>query len=103
MASSSSSWPRYRGFDTTKRMYVMGGIGTSRANEGFTSDYDLPNESAYAETCAAIGLIFWTHRMLQLDLDRRYADILELALYNAVLGGHDSRHSQMNGRTAMVL
>jgi uncharacterized protein len=72
---------------TTKRTYVMGGIGASRSNEGFTSDYDLPNESAYAETCAAIGLIFWAHRMLQLDLDRRYTDVLELALYNAVLSG----------------
>jgi DUF1680 family protein len=72
---------------TTKRMYVMGGIGTSKHNEGFTSDYDLPNESAYAETCAAIGLIFWAQRMLQLDLDRRYADVLELALYNAVISG----------------
>jgi DUF1680 family protein len=72
---------------TTKRMYVMGGIGTSKHNEGFTSDYDLPNESAYAETCAAIGLIFWAQRMLQLDLDRRYSDILELALYNAVISG----------------
>jgi DUF1680 family protein len=72
---------------TTKRMYVMGGIGTSARNEGFTSDYDLPNESAYAETCAAIGLVFWAQRMLQIDLDRRYADVLELALYNAVISG----------------
>jgi DUF1680 family protein len=72
---------------TTRRMYVMGGIGTSRHNEGFTSDYDLPNQSAYAETCAAIGLIFWAQRMLQLDLDRRYTDVLELALYNAVISG----------------
>jgi uncharacterized protein len=72
---------------TTKRMYVMGGIGASRHNEGFTSDYDLPNQSAYAETCAAIGLIFWAQRMLQIDLDRRYTDVLELALYNAVLSG----------------
>jgi DUF1680 family protein len=72
---------------TTRRMYVMGGIGTSQANEGFTGDYDLPNASAYAETCAAIGLIFWARRMLQIDLDRRYADVLELALYNAVLSG----------------
>ena len=70
---------------TTKRMYVTGGIGTSGQNEGFTSDYDLPNESAYAETCAAIGLIFWAQRLLQLDCDRRYADTLELALYNSVL------------------
>jgi hypothetical protein len=45
----------------------MGGSGTSRANKGFTSDYDLPNESAYAETYAAIGLIFWVPRMLQLE------------------------------------
>jgi DUF1680 family protein len=72
---------------TTKRMYVMGGIGTSKQNEGFTSDYDLPNESAYAETCAAIALVFWAQRMLQIDCDRRYADVLELALYNAVLSG----------------
>ena len=72
---------------TTKRMYVMGGIGSSRHNEGFTSDYDLPNESAYAETCAAIALVFWAQRMLQIDLDRRYADIMELALYNAILSG----------------
>lgn len=72
---------------TTTRMYVMGGIGTSRHNEGFTADYDLPNESAYAETCAAIGLVFWAQRMLAMDLDRRYADVLELALYNAVLSG----------------
>ena len=72
---------------TTKRMYVMGGIGSSRHNEGFTSDYDLPNETAYAETCAAIALVFWAQRMLQIDLDRRYGDIMELALYNAVLSG----------------
>jgi len=72
---------------TTKRMYVMGGIGTSARNEGFTTDYDLPNESAYAETCAAIALVFWANRMLQLDCNRRYSDIMELALYNAVLSG----------------
>lgn len=72
---------------TSTRSYVMGGIGTSRQNEGFTADYDLPNESAYAETCAAIGLVFWAQRMLQNKLDRRYTDMLELALYNAVLSG----------------
>ncbi len=79
---------------TTKRMYVMGGIGSSMHNEGFTSDYDLPNESAYAETCAAIALVFWAQRMLKIDLDRQYADVLELALYNAVLSGvaHDGEH-----------
>jgi DUF1680 family protein len=72
---------------TTKNMYVMGGIGTSKHNEGFTKDYDLPNESAYAETCAAIGMIFWAQRLLQLDLDSRYSDVVELALYNAVISG----------------
>ncbi|GHO85359.1 glycoside hydrolase family 127 protein [Dictyobacter formicarum] len=72
---------------TTKRMYLTGGIGSSRANEGFTSDYDLPNESAYAETCAAVGLVFWAHRMLHLDCDGHYADVLERALYNGVLSG----------------
>jgi DUF1680 family protein len=52
-----------------------------------TTDYDLPNQAAYAETCAAIGLVLWSHRMLHLDTDRRYADVLEQALYNGVLSG----------------
>lgn len=67
------------------RIYVTGGIGSSANNEGFTSDYDLPNVNAYAETCAAIGLVFWNHRMLQYDADGRYADVLERALYNGIL------------------
>src|SRR6185437_6150419 len=50
-------------------------------------DYDLPNESAYAETCAAIGLVFWAHRMVQLEGAGRYVDVLEQALYNGVLSG----------------
>jgi len=72
---------------TLRRMYVTGGIGSWRRNEGFTSDYDLPNETAYAETCAAIGLVFWAHRMLQLECDGRYADVMERALYNGVVSG----------------
>ncbi len=72
---------------TSTRMYLTGGIGTSGHNEGFTQDYDLPDETAYAETCAAIGLVFWAHRMLQLDCDRAYADVMERALYNGVLSG----------------
>ncbi|GCE23932.1 glycoside hydrolase family 127 protein [Dictyobacter kobayashii] len=72
---------------TTRRMYLTGGIGSSSGNEGFTSDYDLPNESAYAETCAAVGLVFWAHRMLHLECDGRYTDVLERALYNGVLSG----------------
>lgn len=70
-----------------RRMYITGGIGSSAANEGYTADYDLPNDTAYAETCAAIGLVFWTHRMLQIEPDSVYADVLERALYNGVLSG----------------
>ena len=76
---------------TTRRMYVTGGIGSSADNEGFTTDFDLPEERAYAETCAAIGLVMWAERMLRVDRDRTYGDIMELALYNGVLAGlsHD--------------
>lgn len=71
----------------TTRIYITGGIGSSSHNEGFTTSYDLPNETAYAETCAAIGFVFWNHRMLHLDCNARYADMLERALYNGVLSG----------------
>ena len=72
---------------TSAQMYVTGGIGGFASNEGYGDDYDLPNETAYAETCAAIGLVFWASRMLQTDCDRRYADVMERALYNGVLSG----------------
>lgn len=72
---------------TTKRMYITGGIGPSRHNEGFTTDYDLPNDTAYAETCAAIGLVMWNHRMLRFDLNSSYSDVMELALYNGTISG----------------
>lgn len=68
-------------------MYVTGGIGPSRLNEGFTTDYDLPNDTAYCETCAAIGLVLWNHRLVQLDLDARYVDVMERALYNGTISG----------------
>ena len=71
----------------SKRLYITGGLGSAADNEGFTADYDLPNSSAYAETCAAIGLVMWSHRLLLLDADHHYADILEQALYNGVLSG----------------
>jgi DUF1680 family protein len=76
---------------TTRRMYITGGIGSSAQNEGFTRDYDLPTETAYAETCAAIGLVFWASRMARLERDGRYVDVLERALYNGVISGvsHD--------------
>ena len=72
---------------TGKQMYLTGGIGPAAANEGFTAEYDLPNESAYAETCASVGLVFWASRMLGRGPDRRYADIMERALYNGALPG----------------
>jgi uncharacterized protein len=76
------------------KVYITSGLGPAAANEGFTEDYDLPNESAYAETCASVALIFWAQRMLHLDLDGKYADMLELALYNNALGGlsRDGQH-----------
>ncbi|WP_037082586.1 glycoside hydrolase family 127 protein [Neorhizobium vignae] len=72
---------------TTKQMYVTGGIGPAASNEGFTDYYDLPNHNAYAETCAAVGLVMWASRMLGRGPDRLYADIMEQALYNGALSG----------------
>jgi len=72
---------------TAKRMHVTGGLGPTCRNEGFTFDYDLPNENAYDETCANIALVFWAHRMLHLDPNGCYADVMELALYNSVMSG----------------
>jgi uncharacterized protein len=72
---------------TTKQMYITGGIGPAVSNEGFTDYYDLPNESAYAETCASVGLVFWASRMLGRGPNRRYADIMEQALYNGAMSG----------------
>lgn len=70
-----------------KRMYVTGGIGSSHIGEAFTVDYDLQNRSAYAETCAAIGLALFARRM-SLNIPKRlYADVAELALYNGMLAG----------------
>jgi hypothetical protein len=72
---------------TLRRMYVTGGIGPSARNEGFTDDYDLPNENAYQETCASAGMVLWNYRMFKLTGDGRYIDSLERSLYNAVLAG----------------
>lgn len=71
----------------SRKMYITGGIGNSGHNEGFTTAYDLPNDSAYAETCATIGLAFWAHRMNLLHADAGYFDVLERALYNGILSG----------------
>lgn len=72
---------------TLRNMYVTGGIGSSKSNEGFTEDYDLPNKTAYCETCASIGMVFWNNRMNLLSKDAKYVDILERSLYNGVLSG----------------
>jgi uncharacterized protein len=72
---------------TERNQYITGGIGPSSHNEGFTVDYDLPNLTAYQETCATIALAQWAHRLALLYGDARYADVLERALYNGVLSG----------------
>lgn len=72
---------------THKQMYITGGIGPAEANEGFTDYYDLPNDTAYAETCASVGLVFWASRMLGRGPQRRYADTMEQALYNGAITG----------------
>lgn len=77
-----------------RQLYVTGGLGPSASNEGFTREYDLPNETAYAETCAAVALGFWSHRMAQIDLDSKFTDVLETVLFNGALSGisRDGQH-----------
>jgi DUF1680 family protein len=70
-----------------KQMYITGGIGSTVHGEAFSFDYDLPNDTVYQETCASIGLIFFSHRMLALEKNGKYADVMERALYNSVLSG----------------
>jgi uncharacterized protein len=69
------------------KLYVTGGIGSDAENEGFTKNYDLPNVNSYAETCAAIAYFQWAHRMVHLDLNSQYTDMMERTVYNAVLSG----------------
>lgn len=68
-----------------KKMYITGGIGARHEGESFGKDYELPNESAYSESCAAIGNAFWNHRLALLYGDAKYADILERTIYNGIL------------------
>ncbi len=72
---------------TQKRMYITGGIGSSGVMERFTTDYDLPNDTAYAESCASIALMMFCRRMAAITGEAKYMDTAELALYNTVLGG----------------
>jgi hypothetical protein len=79
---------------TRRQMYITGGIGSTHHGEAFTFDYDLPNDTVYAETCASIGLIFFANRMLRLEPKAEYADVMERALYNIVIGSMaaDGKH-----------
>lgn len=70
-----------------RKMYITGGIGSSRHNEGFTEPYDLPNYDAYCETCASIGMVYWNSRMNQFTGDSKYIDVLERSMYNGALAG----------------
>lgn len=72
---------------TGEKLYITGGIGGTHMGEAFSFGYDLPNDTAYSETCAAIGLVFFARRMLELQADSRYGDVMEQALYNTVLAG----------------
>ena len=71
----------------TEKLYVTGGIGGTHLGEAFSFPYDLPNDTAYSETCAAIGLAFFARRMLETEPDSQYGDVMEQALYNTVLAG----------------
>ena len=70
-----------------QNMYITGGIGSSSHNEGFTTDYDLPNKEAYCETCASVGMVLWNERMNELTGDAKYVDVLERSMYNGALAG----------------
>ncbi len=70
-----------------KQMYITGSIGSSEYGEAFTFDYDLPNDTLYAETCAAIGLVFFARRMFEITKDGRYIDVMERCLYNGIISG----------------
>jgi DUF1680 family protein len=72
---------------TQRKMYVTGGAGSRWEGEAFGAAYELPNDRAYTETCAAIGSVMWNWRMLNLTGEAKYADLMETTLYNGVLAG----------------
>jgi len=69
------------------KLYITGGIGAAGGHEGFGGPYELPNMTAYSETCASIANVYWNHRMFLMHCDAKYIDVLERVLYNAVLAG----------------
>ena len=70
-----------------RKLYITGGIGATHMGEAFSYDYDLPNDTAYSESCAAIALAFFARRMLEIQPKSEYADVMESALYNTTLAG----------------
>jgi hypothetical protein len=70
-----------------KKMYLTGGIGAKHEGEAFGENYELPNLTAYNETCASIGDVYWNHRMFNLTGDVRYFDVIERTLYNGLISG----------------
>jgi DUF1680 family protein len=71
----------------SKKLYITGGVGARHQGESFGDNYELPNQTAYNETCAAIGNIYWNHRMFLLTGDAKYIDVLERTLYNGMISG----------------
>lgn len=72
---------------TNKKLYITGGIGATGSGEAFGADYELPNMTAYNETCAAIGNDFWNYRLFLLHADARYIDVMERTLFNGLISG----------------
>ncbi len=70
-----------------KKLHVTGGVGARGAGESFGENYELPNMSAYNETCAAIGNDYWNHRLFLLHADAKYIDVMERTLYNGMISG----------------
>ena len=70
-----------------KKLYLIGGMGSRGSNEGFSANYDLPNMSAYNETCASIANVFWNHRMFLLHGHAKYIDVMERTMYNGLISG----------------
>ena len=84
MAAMNRLWDNV----TLTKMYITGGIGSDASNEGFRGEFFLPNDTAYCETCASIGLTLWAHRMNLATGEARFADVMERALYNGVIAGY---------------
>jgi DUF1680 family protein len=78
----------------TSKLYLTGGIGASGSGEAFGQPYELPNLTAYSETCASVGMDFWNHRLFLLDGEAKYIDVMERTLYNGLLSG-----VSLDGRT----